>query len=175
MTRPVSEARVIGDFRGGRRVDAGDRTYTFGRRDGRPTVTIATAGSAGAETFPVDYTLGAKRYQGYLSTLPDGRIYVLPVFWHVESGRWVDWKEITPIPDRAHDLRQIWNTNCFNCHATNIVQGATRPRAATNRRGPSWASAARPAMVGRDPRAGRGLGARSVAQAGLRQRAGRRA
>jgi predicted CXXCH cytochrome family protein len=50
-------------------------------------------------------------------------MYVLPVFWQVESGRWIDWKEITPIPDGAHDLRQIWNANCFNCHATNLVQG----------------------------------------------------
>ncbi|MEO7158480.1 MAG: cytochrome c3 family protein, partial [Vicinamibacterales bacterium] len=61
--------------------------------------------------------------QGYLSTLPDGRIYVLPVFWHVAAKRWIDWKELTPIPDGAHDIRQIWNANCFNCHATNIVQG----------------------------------------------------
>ena len=64
-----------------------------------------------------------KRYQGYLSKLADGRIYVLPAFWHIESKRWIDWKEITPIPDGAHDLRQIWNTNCFNCHATNLAQG----------------------------------------------------
>ena len=134
MTRPVAEARVIGDFSGGQRVDAGERSYRFGRRDGRPMVTIASANAA-AETFAVDYTLGAKRYQGYLSTLPDGRIYVLPVFWHRESGRWVDWKEITPIPDRAHDLRQIWNTNCFNCHATNIVQGYDP---ATRRYQSSW-------------------------------------
>ena len=48
---------------------------------------------------------------------------MLPVFWHVASKRWVDWKEITPIPDGAHDIRQIWNANCFNCHGTNIVQG----------------------------------------------------
>jgi predicted CXXCH cytochrome family protein len=27
------------------------------------------------------------------------------------------------VPDGAHDLRQIWNVNCFNCHATNLAQG----------------------------------------------------
>ena len=75
------------------------------------------------ETFTVDYTLGAKRYQGYLSRLSDGRIYVLPAFWYVEGRRWIDWKQITPVPDGAHDLRQIWNANCFNCHATNLAQG----------------------------------------------------
>ena len=51
------------------------------------------------------------------------RMYVLPVFWHVASGRWLDWKETTPIPDGAHDMKQIWNVNCFNCHATNLDRG----------------------------------------------------
>ncbi len=91
-------------------------------KDGKPFAPVAF-GARPPETFTVDYTLGAKRYQGYLSTLPEGRIYVLPVFWHIASKRWVDWKEITPIPDGAHEIRQIWNQNCFNCHGTNIVQG----------------------------------------------------
>jgi predicted CXXCH cytochrome family protein len=122
MTKPIAEATVLGDFSSGRPFTDHGRAYQFGRADGKPFVRI-TFGTTRPETFPVDYTLGAKRYQGYLSKLPDGRMYVLPVFWHVESRRWVDWKEITPIPEGAHDLRQIWNTNCFNCHATNLAQG----------------------------------------------------
>jgi predicted CXXCH cytochrome family protein len=122
MTKPVAEATIVGDFREGTRFADHDRSYTFGMRDGKPYVSVSFGGRA-PETFTVDYTLGAKRYQGYLATLPEGRIYVLPVFWHVATRRWVDWKEITPIPDGAHDIRQIWNANCFNCHATNIVQG----------------------------------------------------
>jgi len=122
MTKPVAQALVVGNFADGTRFEDHGRAYTFGRKDGKPFITVA-AGDRPAETFAVDYTLGAKRYQGYLSTLPDGRVYVLPAFWHLESRRWVDWKEITPIPDGAHDLRQIWNANCFNCHGTNIVQG----------------------------------------------------
>lgn len=126
MTKPVAEATVLGDFRDGTRFADHDRSYTLGTKDGKPFVSVSFGGSP-AETFSVDYTLGAKRYQGYLSTLPDGRIYVLPVFWHVADKRWLDWKEITPIPDGAHDIRQIWNSNCFNCHATNIVQGYDVP------------------------------------------------
>ncbi len=122
MTKPISEALIVGDFAEGTRFADHGRAYTFGTRDGRPFMTVAF-GTRAPETFSIDYTLGAKRYQGYLSTLPDGRIYVLPAFWHVASRRWVDWKEITPIPDDAHELRQIWNVNCFNCHATNIVPG----------------------------------------------------
>jgi predicted CXXCH cytochrome family protein len=122
MTKPVAEATILGDFRDGTRFSDHDRSYTFGMKDGKPFVSVAF-GARAPETFTVDYTLGAKRYQGYLSTLPEGRIYVLPVFWHVASKRWVDWKEITPIPDGAHEIRQIWNQNCFNCHGTNIAQG----------------------------------------------------
>ena len=122
MTKPVAEATIVGDFREGTKFADHDRAYTFGMKNGKPVISISFGGRP-PETFSVDYTLGAKRYQGYLSTLPEGRIYVLPVFWHVASKRWVDWKEITPIPDDAHGIRQIWNQNCFNCHGTNIVQG----------------------------------------------------
>lgn len=122
MTKPIAEATVIGDFREGTRFAAHGRAYTFGMKDGKPSVSIAF-GDRAPETFTVDYTLGAKRYQGYLSTLPDGRIYVLPTFWHVGTKRWIDWKEITSVPDGGHQFRQIWNSNCFNCHGTNLAQG----------------------------------------------------
>jgi predicted CXXCH cytochrome family protein len=122
MTKPIAEATVIGDFRDGTKFTDHGRAYTFGTKDGKPYVSISFGGRV-PETFNIDYTLGAKRYQGYLATLPEGRIYVLPVFWHVASKRWIDWKEITSVPEGAHNLRQIWNSNCFNCHATNLVQG----------------------------------------------------
>jgi predicted CXXCH cytochrome family protein len=122
MTKPIAEATVVGDFREGTKFADHGRSYTFGTKDGKPYVSVAVPGRT-PETFSVDYTLGAKRYQGYLSTLPEGRIYVLPVFWHVATKRWIDWKEITSVPEGVHNLRQIWNANCFNCHATNLTQG----------------------------------------------------
>ncbi len=122
MTRPVAEATILGNFTRDARFSAHGRSYEFGTKNGRPFVSVRS-GTRAAETFSVDYTLGSKRFQGYLSTLADGRIYVLPIFWHVEGRRWLDWKETTPIPDEAHDLRQLWNVNCFNCHATNLDRG----------------------------------------------------
>ena len=116
MTRPVDEAKVLGNFAAGTRFEKYGRSYTMDTRDGRRFIRI------GRSEFEVHYTLGARRFQGYLSRLPDGRIYVLPVFWHVETGQWIDFKEITPLPDEVHDFRQIWNVNCFNCHATNLAQ-----------------------------------------------------
>ncbi len=122
MTKPVAEARVEGDFRAGTALRHEPRAYTMESRDGRYFISISRRGKP-AERFEVHYTLGARRFQGYLSRLPDGRIYVLPVFWHNESQRWLDFEEITPIPkDSAHDLRQIWNVSCVNCHATNLVR-----------------------------------------------------
>ena len=122
MTKPIAEARVEGNFRPGTRLQAYGRTYTMETRDKRYFISVARGGRP-AESFEVNYTLGARRFQGYLSKLRDGRIYVLPVFWHNETKRWLDWKEITPIPDDAdHDLRQIWNVTCVNCHATNLVK-----------------------------------------------------
>jgi predicted CXXCH cytochrome family protein len=125
MTKPIAEAHIVGDFRPGTKLQQNGRAYTMATHDGRYFVTVAQ-GSRKPETFEVNYTLGARRFQGYLSKLPDGRIYVLPVFWHNETKRWIDWKEITPIPeDPDHDLRQIWNVTCVNCHATNLVKNFT--------------------------------------------------
>jgi predicted CXXCH cytochrome family protein len=122
MTKPIGEARVEGDFRPHTHVEQNGRAYTMESKDGRYYVSIAHDGRP-AEKFQVDYTLGANRFQGYLSKLPDGRIYVLPIFWHNESKRWLDWKEIAPVPDHpTEDLRQIWNITCVNCHATNLAR-----------------------------------------------------
>ena len=120
MTRPAGETRVRGDFTNGATLDAYGRSYRFDRQDGRHFMAVSHGGRP-AERFEVHFTLGAKRVQGYLSRLPDGRIYVLPAFWHIADGRWIDWKEITPLPDGDHDVRQIWNITCFNCHATNLA------------------------------------------------------
>jgi predicted CXXCH cytochrome family protein len=135
MTRPIAQATVVGDFSPGTRLEQDGRAYTMETRGGKYFISIARNGGA-PEKFEVHYTLGARRFQGYLSRLSDGRIYVLPVFWHNESGRWVDYKTITPIPDDpSHDLRQIWNVTCVNCHATNLVRNYD---VATNRFATTW-------------------------------------
>jgi hypothetical protein len=128
MTKPIAEATVVGDFRPGTGLHAYGRSYSMETRDGRYFISVAK-GDAPPQRFEVNYTLGARRFQGYLSTLPDGRIYVLPVFWHNETKRWIDYKEITPVPDDPdHDLRQIWNVTCVNCHATNLVKNYDREK-----------------------------------------------
>jgi len=122
MTKPIGQARIEGDFRPGTHLEQNGRAYTMETRGGRYFISVAN-GTNPPATFEINYTLGARRFQGYLSKLPDGRIYVMPVFWHNENKRWIDWREITPVPeDASHDLRQIWNVTCVNCHATNLVK-----------------------------------------------------
>lgn len=122
MTRPIAEAHVIGDFSPGTHLEKYGRAYRMSQRAGRYVIAVSHQGGS-FEEFEVHYTLGVNRFQGYLSKRPDGRIYVLPVFWHRETNQWIDYKEITPLPvDTTHEFRQIWNVNCFNCHATNLRQ-----------------------------------------------------
>ncbi|MBI3261758.1 MAG: HEAT repeat domain-containing protein [Acidobacteria bacterium] len=132
MTKPIAEAAVIGDFSADAALEKFGRAYRFESRtppsesrtpnpESRYSVSISHGGGP-FQKFSVDYTLGFKRFQGYISKLPDGRLYVLPAFWHREARRWIDWKEIAPVPDDNHDLRQIWNVTCFNCHATNLAK-----------------------------------------------------
>lgn len=118
MTKPIDQALVVGDFDNVSFSGHG-RAYKMESRDGRRYISVSHGGKP-LQTFEVHYTLGAKRFQGYLTRLPQGRLYVLPAFWNIAQKRWVDWKEITPVPDGDHDLRQIWNVTCFNCHATNL-------------------------------------------------------
>ena len=121
MTKPIAEATVVGDFND-RRFEAYGRSYVTGKHAGRYSISVAQGGRP-AERFDIDYTLGFRRFQAYLSKRPDGRIYVLPAFWHNETKRWIDWKEITSVPnDPDHEFRQIWNVTCVNCHATNLAQ-----------------------------------------------------
>jgi predicted CXXCH cytochrome family protein len=126
MTRPIAQASVAGDF--SRRTPIVQHGRTYQVSGNAPGYAISVARDPAApENFHVDATLGARRFQGYLSKLSDGRLYVLPLFWHVEWKRWLDWKEIAPVPDSNAEVRQIWNVNCFNCHATNIQRNFDVP------------------------------------------------
>lgn len=122
MTRPVAEALIVGDFTPGTTFAAHGRSYQIDTKDGRRFITVREGDGAPAK-YEVLYSLGARRFQGYLTRLEGGLLFVLPAMWSIEQRRWVDWKEITPVPEGEHGLKQIWNVACFNCHATNLVQG----------------------------------------------------
>ena len=118
MTQPAVEGAVLGDFTASHTIrDDGD-AYTATNASGHRQIVVTAAGDR--QRFEPRYTLGEKRLQGYMAPLADGRLYVLPMFWHVEWRRWVGWRDVTPAPRTGTHQQQIWNINCFNCHATNI-------------------------------------------------------
>ena len=73
--------------------------------------------------YKVDYTLGSKRTQHYLSVLEDGRMRVVFPTWDVAKQRWFHSSEIIPTGHHAETTIQIWNQHCYNCHVSQEKQG----------------------------------------------------
>ena len=158
---------MLGDFSGRVTLAAHDRAYTFGAQ-GRP----ADGDGAGRQPRRPRPTASTTRSapSGCRATCrrcPTGGCTCCRCSGTSTSGRWLDWKETTPIPDGAHDLKQIWNVNCFNCHATNLDRGyqpaARRLPHAVDRAGHRLRGLPRPGP--RAHRAHRGLGEGSVVDA----------
>ena len=66
----------------------------------------------------VEYTLGSRRIQHYLTTIENGRIIVLTPSWDVERRAWFDNMEIVRPDEDAHTPVQQWNKNCVGCHVS---------------------------------------------------------
>jgi predicted CXXCH cytochrome family protein len=86
------------------------------------------------ERFPVDFVVGSRRIQMYLTRFGDGRLQVLPVFLEVPRQRWFDYADlIFGGPARAEiapDSPNAWtsyarnfNSRCGRCHTTNFTIG----------------------------------------------------
>lgn len=71
----------------------------------------------------VDYTLGSRRVQHYLSRMPDGRIVVLPPSYDVEKKEWFHNLDIVDLEESGETKVQVWNTNCFGCHVSGQAKG----------------------------------------------------
>lgn len=71
----------------------------------------------------VDYTLGSRRVQHYLSRLSDGRIVVLPPSYDVEKKEWFHNLDIVDLEESGQVKVQVWNTNCFGCHVSGEQKG----------------------------------------------------
>jgi hypothetical protein len=129
MLQPATAQSVLGDFARGS-VDLRGRRYGLKAQDGR--FVIRESLIAGREQDrPVQYTLGSRRIQHYLTTLEDGRIVVLPPTWDVKRREWFHNMEIVDPEETGEALHlQVWNTNCFGCHVSGERKGFDPARAA---------------------------------------------
>jgi len=71
----------------------------------------------------VDYTLGSRRVQHYLSRVEDGRIVVLPPSYDVEKKEWFHNLDIVDLEESGDVKVQVWNTNCYGCHVSGEEKG----------------------------------------------------
>ena len=65
----------------------------------------------------VEYTLGERRFQHYLTTLADGQILVLPPTWDITRKKWtLDLDIGNPEEGSGDPIVQIGNKSCYSCH-----------------------------------------------------------
>lgn len=132
MLQPASPATVLGDFTGAP-VTLRGKAFTMERLPDRFVIRGAFP-AARIESHAVDFTLGSRRVQHYLTRLPDGRIVVLPPTWDVEKREWFHNLDIVYPDESALNPVQVWNSNCYGCHVSAGQKGfdSTRLTYATN-------------------------------------------
>jgi predicted CXXCH cytochrome family protein len=116
MVQPATKTSVQGDFTRGR-IMLRDQPFTLTERNGVFFITDSYL-TGKPEEHRIDYTLGNRRIQHYLSKLADGRIIVLPPSWDIQRKQWFHNLDIDD-PDEAPGVQvQIWNKNCYSCHVS---------------------------------------------------------
>lgn len=116
MMRPATAASVEGDFAQNRIVLRGSN-YLLQQRDGNYFVTESDL-TGKPQEHRVEYTLGSRRVQHYLTKLPDGRIIVLPPTWDNVAKKWIHDIDLgNPEEDPAAQI-QVWNKTCYSCHVS---------------------------------------------------------
>jgi tetratricopeptide (TPR) repeat protein len=116
MVQPANKSSVQGDFTRGE-VRLHGALYRLRQRDGIFYMTESTLTGTPQE-HRVDYTLGNRRIQHYLTTLPSGRIIVLAPSWDIQRKQWFHNTDIADPDETDETLIQIWNKNCYSCHVS---------------------------------------------------------
>lgn len=116
MLQPATYQSVEGDFGAGK-LALHDAAYSVEEANGKFYITESEL-SGKPWRHQVDYTLGSRRVQHYLTTLPDGRIDVLPPTWDVLRKSWVHNLDIENPEESPSPEIQVWNKACYGCHVS---------------------------------------------------------
>ena len=116
MLQPAGASSVVGDFAKtpvtlhGRqfqlRAAAGSFYVTESYLTGKP------------QEHRVEFTLGSRRVQHYLTTIDKGWIVVLPPSWDVDRRQWFDNMDIVRPAAADGTPVQQWNKDCVGCHVS---------------------------------------------------------
>ncbi|MHB8501717.1 MAG: tetratricopeptide repeat protein [Candidatus Acidiferrales bacterium] len=116
MMQPATNQSVKGDFAQGKVLLRG-ATYLLQYRDNHYYITEPDLTGKPWE-HRVEYTLGDRRFQHYLTTLPDGRIIVIPPTWDITQKKWTFDLAIGNPEEGSGDPIQVWNKICYSCHVS---------------------------------------------------------
>jgi hypothetical protein len=116
MVQPATRESVQGDFKLAR---VKLRGASFGLRERDGVFYISETYLTGKlQEHKIDYTLGNRRIQHYLTTLGDGKVIVLPPSWDISRKGWFHNLDIAD-PDEVEGVQvQVWNKQCYSCHVS---------------------------------------------------------
>jgi predicted CXXCH cytochrome family protein len=116
MLQPATQATVRGDFAAGR-IALHGRPFHLRVADGQYFITESYL-TGKPQEHRVEYTLGSRRIQHYITTIDKGRMIILPPSWDVQRHQWFDNMEIVRPDEDDEKPVQQWNKNCFGCHVS---------------------------------------------------------
>ncbi|HEV2687757.1 MAG TPA: tetratricopeptide repeat protein [Bryobacteraceae bacterium] len=117
MVQPATIASVKGDFTRGA-LQLHGANYRVRQIKGAYFITESDL-TGNAQEYRIDYTLGNRRVQHYLATLPSGRVVVLAPSWDVLRKQWFHNLEIAdPYQSSESNTVQVWNKSCYSCHVS---------------------------------------------------------
>ena len=133
MLRPYKAENIMGDFSPGTQYRGDDGAVIRLGNDGRPFFEMSGTDGRLAK-YHVDFTIGSKWQQGYVTRLPDGRMQVLPIEYNKIHGQWVNyWKWIDPPSSERADISKFplmlpatnYQLNCAMCHTSRLRSEST--------------------------------------------------
>jgi len=116
MIQPATPESVVADFSRDSVTLKGQR-YGLSSRNGQYFITESYL-TGKEQEHRVEYTLGSRRIQHYLTTIDHGSIIVLPPSWDVQRREWFDNMEIVRPDENDQKPVQQWNKNCVGCHVS---------------------------------------------------------
>jgi len=129
MLQPYKRENIIGDFSPTGRFSSDEIRMGF---DKRPFFEIAR------QRFYVDFTIGSKWQQGYVTKLPDGRMQVIPIEYNLPSKQWINYWEMIDPPGSARaviaDFPKLtpatnYQQNCAICHTSQLKSSESLEKA----------------------------------------------
>jgi predicted CXXCH cytochrome family protein len=121
MIQPASPASVVGDFGQGTITLRGSDFAV--RQSGGAFFVTESALTGSPREHRVEYTLGSRRIQHYLTTIEDGKIVVLAPTWDVARREWIHNLDIVRPDEDDRRVLQQWNRSCVGCHVSQQEKG----------------------------------------------------